>query len=209
MRTRAVVFDMDGTLIESTSCVVGAYQAAVAAGGLPAPTAAAVVEAYPLGPPRAILTHFLGRPATVADEDAYLVALRDGCHLIRVYEGIVEALAELSDRRRLAVFTGASAAAAQVLLDEVGLRSQFHAVVGGDEVRRAKPHPDGILLALDRLGVPAAEAAYVGDSPADMGAANAARTNSISAAWGHQYDPSCQSDLVAATPRDLVTLMRE
>jgi HAD superfamily hydrolase (TIGR01509 family) len=206
---RGVVFDMDGTLIESTICVVGAYQAVAAAAGVLVPSEAAVVAAYPLGPPRVILTHLLGREATTDDEVTYLDALRDRCHSLRVYEGIAETLTQLSGRRRLAVFTGANAAAAQLLLAEVGLLSIFDAVVGGDEVARPKPHPKGILLALQRLGLTPGAAAYVGDSPVDMGAARAARTTSISAAWGHLYDPTCESDYVAKSPEDLLTLMRE
>ena len=204
---RAVVFDMDGTLIESTSCVVGAYQAVADAAGRPVPSEAAVIDAYRLGPPRVILAHLLGRPATAADESTYLDALRDRCHSVRVYDGIADALADLAGCCRLAVFTGASAAAAQVLLQDVGLLSFFDVVVGGDEVARAKPHPDGINLALDRLGVTAPSAAYVGDSPADTGAAKAARTLAVSAGWGHLYDPSTPGDLVASSPLNLVKLV--
>lgn len=87
---RGVVFDMDGTLIESTRRVVGAYQAVVTASGAPVPSEAAVVDAYPLGPPRVILTHLLRREATSHDESAYLAALRDRCHSVRLYAGVAE-----------------------------------------------------------------------------------------------------------------------
>src|SRR2546422_557820 len=61
----AVVFDMDGTLFDSTACVTAAYRDAVVAAGGPSYTATEIVAAYPLGPPARILGHLLGRPGSL------------------------------------------------------------------------------------------------------------------------------------------------
>lgn len=206
---RAVVFDMDGTLVETTECVVTAYQAAVVEAGLPVPTQQSIVDAYPLGPPQVILTHLLGRPATADDQRSYLEGIRDACHRVRVYDGIQTTLTTLSrDGCRLGVFTGASSAVAETLLQSAGLLHQFDEVVGGDEVAHPKPDPEGIVMTLARLNVEPELAAYVGDSPLDLRAATAAGTHAVGAAWGHLYDPLQFDGVVANRPGDLVEIVR-
>jgi phosphoglycolate phosphatase-like HAD superfamily hydrolase len=65
-----------------------------------------------------------------------------------------------------------------------------------------------VLLAADRLGVPAAEIAYIGDSPLDLRAAVAAGSTSAAAAWGHQYNAAEAADYTLATPRQALQLLR-
>ena len=69
-----------------------------------------------------------------------------------------------------------------------GLEHFFDTVVGSDETGRHKPHPDPILLALERLGADAAAAAYVGDSPFDVQAAKAAGVHAVAVTWGRIHD---------------------
>jgi HAD superfamily hydrolase (TIGR01509 family) len=205
----AVVFDMDGTLFDSTECVTTAYRRAVAAAGGPGYSARDIVAAYPLGPPAAILGHLLGRPATTADEARYLTLLREHENLIFVYDGITNLLGELASRGLpLAVFTGASTAAATQLLASTRLLSFFSVVVGGDEVPRPKPEPDGILRACDRLGVAPSRTGYVGDSPLDVEAARRSGALAVGAAWGHLFDPEAPCDVVATRPQDLLSIVR-
>jgi HAD superfamily hydrolase (TIGR01509 family) len=83
----------------------------------------------------------------------------------------------------MAVFTGASSQAAHMLLKETGLLEHFGVVVAGDQVDRQKPHPDGVLRACERLGVPAQAAAYVADAPIDLEAARRAGALPIAAGW--------------------------
>jgi phosphoglycolate phosphatase len=58
------------------------------------------------------------------------------------------------------------------ILAEGGLASQFEVIIGGEDVVRHKPHPDGLLLALQRLHLPATDVLYVGDHPVDAEAAS-------------------------------------
>jgi HAD superfamily hydrolase (TIGR01549 family) len=64
-------------------------------------------------------------------------------------------------------------------IEELGLAPRFSALVGGGDTAQRKPHPEALLLALDRLGIPAGEAAYVGDSPEDVHMARAALVYSV------------------------------
>ncbi|WBB76499.1 HAD-IA family hydrolase [Micromonospora sp. WMMD1128] len=203
-----LVFDMDGTLIESHAAVPAAYRAAVVAGGGRPPSDEEVIAGYPLGAPEHLLAALLRRPATRVDLDRYHDELARAADRVTVYDGVADLLAEVGRRLPVGVFTGASARAARILLDRTGLAAHVRVIVGGDQVARPKPDPEGVLLACRRLGVEPARVAYVGDSPLDLGAARAAGALSVAAAWGHLYDPGVAADLVAGRPGDLVALVR-
>ncbi|MGR6319256.1 HAD family hydrolase [Micromonospora soli] len=203
----AIVFDMDGTLIESHAVVPAAYRAAVVAAGGPAPSDAEIIAGYPLGPPSALLTHLLRRPAGDADLAAYHAHLATLAGRVTVYPGVADMLAGVAARVPIALFTGASRRAAEILLDRAGLLGHFRVVLGGDQVPRPKPAPDGVELACRLLGVAPGRAAYVGDSPLDLRAARSSGAVAVAAGWGHQYDPAEPADLDAAAPGDLLSLL--
>ena len=203
----AVVFDMDGTLIESHEVVPAAYRAAVRAGGGPSYTDAEVIAGYSIGSPIDLLTHLLRRPASGADLDRYHTELHALAGRVRVYPGVADALARIAARVPVGVFTGASHRAAEILLDRAGLLGHFQVVLGGDQVERPKPAPDGVDAACRRLGVPPGRAAYVGDSPLDVRAARRSGAVAVAAAWGHQYDPDEPADLSLTRPGELLALL--
>jgi HAD superfamily hydrolase (TIGR01509 family) len=203
----AVVWDMDGTLIDSTRVVTDAYIGAVASLGGPPATREAVIDAYHLGPPAIMLAHLLGRASTDADVAEYLARLRAGAAAALPYPGIEATLEGLRSRVGLGVFTGANHASAMILLGAAGLASHFDVVVGGDEVEREKPAPDGVLAACRALGVEPARTAYVGDSPSDLGAARASGAQAFAAGWGHLYRPDEPADRVLARPEELLEIV--
>jgi HAD superfamily hydrolase (TIGR01549 family) len=203
----ALIWDMDGTLIDSRIAVPDAYVATVKALGGPAYTREQVIELYPLGPPANLLTRLLGRPSTTADLDEYHRRLRANASTIGVYPEIESVLARLDGRLPMAVFTGASGRAAQLLLEATGLLPRFAAVVGGDQVERQKPHPDGVLRACELLGVPAEAAAYVADAPIDLVAAERAGALPVAAGWGHLYEPTAPARVVLQRPGELLELL--
>ena len=201
----AVVFDMDGTLVDSTTVIPDAYISVIRSLGGPAYEREDIVAAYHVGPPEAMLTHLLGRPARPEEVDAYhdrLAALAPGG--VTVYPGVAALLDALRALVPLAVFTGASILACRILLGAAGLLERFTTLVGSDEVERSKPHPDGIIEACARLGVATADAAYVGDAPNDLEAARRSRALALAAAWGHQYRPDEPADGVLQRPGDLL-----
>ncbi|MGX1617233.1 HAD family hydrolase [Micromonospora chalcea] len=203
----AVVFDMDGTLIESHEVVPAAYRAAVRAGGGPSYTDAEVIAGYSIGSPSDLLTHLLRRPATATDLDRYHTELAALAGRVSVYPGVTEMLTDLAARVPVGVFTGASHRAAEIMLERVGLLGHFQVVLGGDQVSRPKPAPEGVEVACLRLGVPAGRAAYVGDSPLDLRAARSSGAVAVAAAWGHQYDSAEPADLSLSRPGELLALL--
>jgi HAD superfamily hydrolase (TIGR01509 family) len=208
----AVIFDLDGTLVESHDAVPAAYISCVRAATGREFTPEDVIALYPVGPPPILLGRLLGRPATADDVAAYHDCLRAQTATARRYPVIPETLAALAARVPLGVFTGAATLGAEIILAETGLRDRFTVVMGSDEVARVKPAPDGILEVCRRLGVSPERAAYVGDSPLDTEAARAAGAVAVAAAWGHLHvapaaGDGAPLDLVAGTPSDLLSLV--
>jgi len=201
---RALAWDMDGTLLDSSGVVPAAYAAALVRIGGPAVSPADVVAAYALGPPEVILGHLAGRPLTALETEAYYDELADVS--VRPYPGVAPAVAVLRARGAvLAVFTGTSTRAAELLLASAGLTADL--LIGGDQIARPKPAPDGLVLAASRLGVEAGDLAYIGDAPADLRAARAAGSHAAAAAWGHLYDPAEPADSVLAAPAEALALL--
>jgi HAD superfamily hydrolase (TIGR01509 family) len=204
----ALICDMDGTLFDSLGPVTSSFIETIVAGGGPRYTAEEVVAAFPQGPARPMLTHLLGRLCTDADLAGYHRRLAEAARETRPYPGIPETLdAVIAAGIRLGLFTGADRPSLQMLLEGTGLIDRFEVLVGGDEVPRAKPAPDGILLVCERLGVDPSRAAYVGDSAPDMEAADAAGCLAIAPGWGHLYHPTHPAHVHAATPGALLATL--
>ncbi len=199
-----VVWDMDGTLLDSTHVVPEAFVAAIAELGGPRVDRDAVVAAYSLGVPEVVIEHFLGRTLEAGEADVYYDRLLGA--EVEPYPGIAAALDALRTAGRpVAVFTGASTRAARTLLDAAGL--EVDVLVGGDDVSRPKPAPDGVREAARRLGVEPTEVIYVGDAPTDMQAARSAGAAAAAAAWGHLYDPAEPVDHRLGEPADVLRLV--
>ncbi|MFD9541072.1 HAD family hydrolase [Streptomyces sp. NPDC060022] len=204
MAIEELLWDMDGTLLDTTVVVPAAFVRTVwALGGRPV-DAAEVVAAYWRGTPEVILEHLMARQLVAHEEDIYYQELKSAEPTL--YPGVREVFDALRSQGRVcAVFTGASTRAASMLLKSAGLEADL--VIGGDQVQHSKPAPDGILLAADKLGVDATQLAYVGDSPLDLRAARAADSHSAAAEWGHMYDATEHADSVLSHPQQALDLL--
>jgi HAD superfamily hydrolase (TIGR01509 family) len=199
-----LVWDMDGTLLESGVAVPASFVTTVGRLGGPAVTPEQVIATYSHGPAEAILAHLLGRELAPAEADVYYDVLAGS--MIVPYPGVPGVLARLRGRGHpVAVFTGASRRAAEMLLSAAGLAVDV--LVGGDQVARPKPAGDGLAAAARLLGRPSADLAYIGDSPLDLRAAKAVGGYSAAAAWGHQYDAGEPADFTLADPVEALDLL--
>jgi pyrophosphatase PpaX len=188
MRFPVVLFDLDGTVIDSGAIILASMRhatrevlgrdyadeelmAAVGGPGLEAQMAAfapdrveELVQVY-----RAHNEPLHDELVCCAGMDDVLVRLRD--------EG-----------RRLGIVTAKRRATVELAFARLPLAHLFDVVVGGDETERHKPDPEPLLLALERLGAQPDETAYVGDSPFDMRSAQAAGVHAIAVTWGRIHD---------------------
>ncbi|QIY76576.1 HAD-IA family hydrolase [Streptomyces sp. RLB1-33] len=204
MATLELVWDMDGTLLDSTVVVPAAFVAAVRDLGGPRVGPEQVVASYSLGTPEVILAHLVGRDLALDETEVYYRKLKDV--EVAPYPGVADVLDTLRESGRpVAVFTGASSRAAAMLLRAAGL--DVDVLIGGDHVQRPKPAGDGVVLAAERLGVAPAGLAYIGDSPLDLRAAAAAGSRSAAAAWGHLYDGAEPSDATLTRPEEALGLL--
>ncbi len=204
LRARQLVWDMDGTLLDSTAAVPAAYVTAVRRLHGPELTPAQVVASYSVGPPEVLLAHLLGRTLAAGESEAYYAELSGVS--VQPYPGVAGVLAALRARRhRVAVFTGASTRAATMLLAAAGVAVDV--LVGGDEVANPKPAGDGLILMAQRLGIAPGDLAYIGDSPVDLRAAAAVGSVGAAAAWGHQYSRAESADVTLASPDEALALL--
>lgn len=205
---RAVVFDMDGTLLDSVPTVSRAYADAIQSLGGPLVTPDEVVAGWHVGHTELVLAHFLGRACGPAEVERFHAHLDPAIAELRPFPGIPALLDHLTDAGlRLGVFTAATRRAATSMLAAAGIDMRFEVVVAGDDVDRPKPAPDGLLLAERRLGVPAEATAYVGDAEVDLGCAHAAGSQGVHAEWGARAGVRAGTHLVAVRPYDLIDLL--
>jgi len=178
VRARGVIFDMDGTLADSVDHYYRMACEIVTEAKAPPVSRERVCELMGSGAPD-LLRRLL--PPDFPDSEATLARIvrerlpawiRAGQH-IEPLPGCVDLLHRLHARgHRLGIAT--SSGRALPYLDRWGVRPLFHAIVGREDVRRRKPHPDGVLLCLHQLGLGPGHAVYVGDSPIDIEAGRAA-----------------------------------
>ena len=124
--------------------------------------------------------------------------------------GWTRVLDELKDRgHRLGIVTAKRRRTVDLAFANVPIEHLFDVVVGSDDTARQKPDPAPLLLALERLGAEADEAAYIGDSPFDMQAARAAGLHAIGVAWGRIHPPRAltDADVVVESPGELLDLL--
>ena len=168
---RAVIFDQDGTLINTFVPALHAYSVAVGR----EITLAELEPVAHLGAARNLVSALLGHDASDAEDDIFHDALAEAVAQIDPYPGIRDLLMTLRAAGvGTAVATNSDSRSASIVLGAHGLDVLMDTVVTVDLVSGPKPNPESIMLAIARLGVSADRVVFVGDSPADMAIRNPA-----------------------------------
>ena len=185
MRFPVVLFDLDGTLIDSGPIILASMQHAtrtVLGREIAYEELAATVGGQGLVSQMRTLD-----PNRVDELVEVYREHNDPLHdTLEAFDDLVEVLPRLrAEGRRLGIVTAKRHRTAQLALDRFPeLAEQFDVVVGHEDTDRHKPAPDPVLFALERLGADPSHAAYVGDSPFDIQAAKAAGAFAIAVGWG-------------------------
>jgi phosphoglycolate phosphatase len=210
VRIDLVIFDLDGTLVDSKEDLVRAVNAARGHMGLGTIDNQTVYSYVGNGAPL-LIRRALGEQAT---ERAVEVALQFFLAYYRehmldctaLYPGVKEGLDRLLEAGvRMAVLTNKPVRISQAIVDGLGLGGHFRRVYGGNSFARKKPDPMGIEALLTDFGVASARALMVGDSAVDVQTARNAKVKACGVAWGFQpetfreYPP----DLIVERPEEL------
>lgn len=191
---RAIVLDLDGTLVDSAADIAAALSDVFAAAGLPRVSSDAVAGALGYGALKLVRTVLTTVDPEGAADDALVRELlgryltryaADPARFTTVYADGVEALTRLHEAGvRLGVCTNKDTGLSQSVLGAVGLDGVIDVVLGRDSAPHPKPDPRHLLDVLERLGVAADQAVYVGDNPIDVAVARGAGTSYRHVAWG-------------------------
>lgn len=190
---RLVLFDVDGTLVDSQASIVSAMTASFQAVSLPVPDRAAILSIVGLSLPVAIARLVPDQPPRM---QARLVdGYKQAYHAQRLQQGaagspLFPGARDIVDRLHatpeilLGVATGKSQRGLDALLEAHGLEHVFVTRQVADH-HPSKPHPSMIETALSETGVAPADAVMIGDTSFDMEMAQAARVHGIGVAWGY------------------------
>jgi phosphoglycolate phosphatase len=211
-----IVFDLDGTLIDSRRDLADSANALIVErGGQPLPVdaiTAMVGEGAPLLVGRALKAAGVGR-TDVGPALQRFLELYDERLLVhtRPYEGTRDALAALAARGPLAILTNKPQRPSEAILEGLGLTTFFRWVIGGDTDLSRKPDPGGLVHLIAQAGTTAADTIMVGDSAIDLRTARAAGTRVCLVRYGFGFrtvEGELRGDeMIAESPGELMGLL--
>jgi pyrophosphatase PpaX len=203
----ALLFDLDGTLADSIALLLASFQHTFRAHGKPVPPE----EEWIAGIGTPLITQMRHFVPTEEEAQRMILTYREfqrthHDEMLREFEGVGETLALLKARRHpTALVTSKGNDLAHRALTWLHLTRHIDVVVGMESTERHKPEPEPVLHALAELGVEPTDALFLGDSPHDIEAGNAAGVISVAALWG----PFSRTVLEKASPTYFLEHVRE
>ncbi len=181
-----ILFDLDGTLIDSTEAIVESFEVTFATFGIKSPETSMITSQ--IGHPLDEMMRTFGVEEKYIWEyvDVYKKHYRSiSCQKTVLLPSATQAIQEASKIATLGVVTTKTGRYSKELLEHMGLMHYFEVLIGREDVENPKPHPEPILKALERLPTATGEVWMIGDTCMDMQAANAANIGSIGVTCGY------------------------
>lgn len=213
---KALLFDLDGTLVDTAPDFVRILKELCVQDGLAPPSDTAIYAQVSAGA-RAMVRTVLGdksedAPDFVAFKERFLASYAENiCVDSRLFDGLDECLAKLEQSKTAwGIVTNKPKALTQKLLQALSLEQRCSVLVCPEDVQVAKPDPEGLLLACRTLGVNPCACLYVGDHPRDIVAGLKAGMTTIAAAYGYVGDDDPKNwgaHAIAQSPAQLVLLI--
>ncbi|MBA2627000.1 MAG: HAD-IA family hydrolase [Gemmatimonadales bacterium] len=197
MTFQTILFDLDGTLIDSVRLILDSYHHTLATHGLPARTDAEWLRGggTPLRVQFAPWQDAPGIDVLIATYREYNLANHDSC--VTVYPGVVDTVRAIrAAGLATGLVTSKNRGGAERGLRLCGIETMMDVIVGADDVVNPKPHPEPVEMAMRLLNASPAHTLYVGDSIHDMMSGRAAGVRTAGVLWG----PFTRQDLEPAEP---------
>ncbi len=208
---QAVLFDLDGTLLDSAPDMLAAVNAMRAARGI-GPMALAAIRPHVSKGSRAMVAAAFP-DVDAATREGWIPEFLDTYRTVlgqhgAPFDGIAPALRAIEAAgSRWGIVTNKPEALAVALMPLLGWDTRSAVLIGGDSLATRKPDPLPLIVAAERMGLAPADCVYVGDDERDIAAARAAGMRSIAALWGYRLDDddpvAWQADVMLQDPADL------
>ena len=212
MRLRAVLFDMDGTLLDSAPDFIAICQVMRAERGLP-PIADKLIRDQVSGGARAMVEATFALPADAEGFEAlrleFLERYQSHCAVLtKPFDGMAELLNEIEQAKLIwGVATNKPVRYAEPIMQQLGLATRSAVLVCPDHASRSKPDPEMIVLACAKMGIEPAATLFVGDDERDIEAGRAAGCKTAAVTYGYihpQDNPrNWGADVVVDHPLEL------
>lgn len=181
---KVILFDLDGTLIDSTEAIVQSFGVAFEHFGSQKPTCDEVVKH--IGHPLEYMFEKLG--VDIDHIDAHVSIYKQNYQLISkemtlLLPDALKAIELASKHARLGVVTTKTGSYSRIILEHLGVMCYFETLIGREDVNNPKPHPEPIQKAINHFGE--AEFWMIGDTTMDIDSANAAGINSVAVLCGY------------------------
>jgi len=203
---RVWLFDLDGTLVDSVDLIMNSFVHAMNThrGHADKPELFQQTIGRPL---REQFSQYSSDTKEVEKLiETYSVFYRANRKQAQLFDGTRELLETLKNRNSpMAIVTSKSHIGAVRTVDSLNISNYFELLIGADDVKHGKPHPEPLFKALAHFGVGAEEALFIGDSPHDMEAARSANVLGIGVSWG----PYSEKQLMDAGAEFVVNSMSE
>lgn len=180
---KGIVFDLDGTLVDSLATTFHAFNHAFETLGSPKRTPEQIMAHFGLGELQ-IFEKLVGSEHAA---QAYQLAkeyLDQNLSRVPLHAGVGELLEQLRSLDvPLSIFTGRGWETTEIILRHHGLLDRFVTIIAHEHVSAPKPSPEGLQLALTRMNLQPQEVLFIGDSSVDVLAAQGAGSPSVAALW--------------------------